>query len=106
MRHQTTRPNWQQVFEAGQHRKPRRCHCRDGVDNFIEMRDKTASPVFRTRKKIEHTLHRLFPQWFMPLYNMISFSTIPMRGKRAGNVQTNCAGIALSWRWGVVVAAL
>lgn len=47
------------------------------LHNFIEMRDKTASPLFRTRKKIEHALHGLLPRWFTPLYNMISFTTIP-----------------------------
>lgn len=47
------------------------------LDNFIEMRDHTASKAFRARKKMEHALHRLLPRWFMPLYDMISFSTIP-----------------------------
>jgi kynurenine 3-monooxygenase len=57
------------------------------LENFIEMRDKTASPVFRTRKKIDNALHRWFPRAFMPLYNMVSFTNIPYaearrRGRR------------------------
>jgi kynurenine 3-monooxygenase len=47
------------------------------LENFIEMRDRVASPAFRARKKVEHALHALFPEMFMPLYNMVSFSTIP-----------------------------
>ena len=45
--------------------------------NFVEMRDRTASRLFRARKALEKTLHRLFPASFMPLYMMISFSRIP-----------------------------
>jgi kynurenine 3-monooxygenase len=45
--------------------------------NFVEMRDHTASRLFRARKALEKTLHRLFPASFMPLYMMISFSRIP-----------------------------
>jgi kynurenine 3-monooxygenase len=47
------------------------------LDNFVEMRDHTASRVFRARKVVEKTLYRLFPGSFMPLYMMISFSRIP-----------------------------
>jgi kynurenine 3-monooxygenase len=45
--------------------------------NFVEMRDHTASRLFRVRKTLEKTLYRLFPASFMPLYMMISFSRIP-----------------------------
>jgi kynurenine 3-monooxygenase len=93
-------PNWQRAFEEfGRRRKPHADAIADmAVDNFIEMRDKTASSVFRTRKKIEHTLHRLFPQWFMPLYNMISFSTIPYaEARRRARTQTRIiAGIGMA----------
>ncbi len=50
--------------------------------NFVEMRDKTASPAFRWRKRIEHALHGLFPQSYVPLYDMVSFSTIPYADAR------------------------
>ncbi|HYV84836.1 MAG TPA: NAD(P)/FAD-dependent oxidoreductase [Patescibacteria group bacterium] len=45
--------------------------------NFVEMRDHTASRLFRVRKAFEKALYRLFPGSFMPLYMMISFSRIP-----------------------------
>lgn len=47
------------------------------IVNFHEMRDKVASPVFRLEKRAEALLHRLFPDWFVPLYTMISFTRIP-----------------------------
>ncbi len=47
------------------------------VANFIEMRDKTASPVFRTKKKLDHLLEGLLPGIYLPLYTMISFTQIP-----------------------------
>ena len=47
------------------------------IENFLEMRDRTASRVFLFKKKLEKGLHRLFPRWYLPLYSMVTFSTIP-----------------------------
>lgn len=47
------------------------------LGNFVEMRDKVASRSFLLRKKVEKILHRLFPARFIPLYSMVTFSTIP-----------------------------
>ncbi len=47
------------------------------IANFLEMRDRVASPLFRLSKKSERVLHRLLPRWYTPLYNMVSFSRIP-----------------------------
>ena len=47
------------------------------LDNFVEMRDHVASRLFLLKKKVGHAMHRLFPRAFVPLYEMISFSTIP-----------------------------
>jgi kynurenine 3-monooxygenase len=47
------------------------------LENFIEMRDHVASRTFLLKKKLGHAMHRLFPRAFVPLYNMVSFSTIP-----------------------------
>jgi len=46
-------------------------------DNFIEMRDKTATPAFRRKKKLEHALERWLPGRYISLYEMVSFTTIP-----------------------------
>ena len=47
------------------------------VQNFVEMRDKTASPAFRAKKKLDHALERLLPRTYLPLYTMVSFTRIP-----------------------------
>ncbi len=47
------------------------------VDNFIEMRDKTASRLFRTKKKLDHLLEGLLPGIYLPLYTMVTFTRIP-----------------------------
>lgn len=46
-------------------------------ENFIEMRDKVASPAFRASKKVEHALERALPGKYMSRYEMVSFTTIP-----------------------------
>jgi len=45
--------------------------------NFVEMRDKVASPVFRLTKQIEHALERAFPGRYVSRYELVSFSTTP-----------------------------
>lgn len=47
------------------------------LENFVEMRDKSASRAFRAYKHMERTLHGLLAGWYTPLYTMISFTTIP-----------------------------
>lgn len=58
---------------------------RMAIDNFVEMRDKVGSPVFRWKKKLEHFLHDLFPATLVPRYNLVSFTTVPyMEALRKG----------------------
>lgn len=45
--------------------------------NFVEMRDKVADPLFLERKKIEKELGKHFPEQFIPVYEMVSFSHTP-----------------------------
>jgi len=49
------------------------------VQNFIEMRDKTASRAFRVKKKLDHTLEGLLPGVYLPLYAMVTFTRIPYK---------------------------
>ncbi|QQS08867.1 MAG: FAD-dependent monooxygenase [Phycisphaerales bacterium] len=53
------------------------------LENFIEMRDKVASPWFRLKKKAEHALEAILPGVYRSLYTMVSFSTIPYAKARA-----------------------
>ncbi len=45
--------------------------------NFIEMRDLVGDPTFLLRKKIEAKIFQKFPEKWMPLYSMVTFSDIP-----------------------------
>lgn len=49
------------------------------LNNFIEMRDKVADPQFLERKKIEKELGRLYPEKFVSVYEMVSFSHTPYK---------------------------
>ncbi|MHB2021204.1 MAG: FAD-dependent oxidoreductase [Candidatus Xenobia bacterium] len=45
--------------------------------NFVEMRDHVAHQGFRVKQKVEKALHRAFPDQFVPLYSMVTFSRMP-----------------------------
>jgi kynurenine 3-monooxygenase len=47
------------------------------LQNFIEMRDKTASRTFRAKKKLDHFLEGVLPGIYLPLYTMVTFTRIP-----------------------------
>jgi kynurenine 3-monooxygenase len=71
--------------------------------NFIEMRDKVASRWFRLKKKMDHGLHALFPRAMMPLYEMVSFTTIPYaHAKRRAEERSRKMRLA-GW-WALAVA--
>ena len=74
-------PNWESAL--AEYENLRRPHtdalANLAIENFIEMRDKTASRTFRMRKKLERTLHKNLPGLYTPLYTMVSFSRTPYR---------------------------
>ena len=47
------------------------------VENFIEMRDKTASKTFRAKKKLDHCLEAALRGIYLPLYTMVTFTRMP-----------------------------
>jgi kynurenine 3-monooxygenase len=47
------------------------------LQNFVEMRDKTASKTFRAKKKLDHLLEAALPGIYLPLYTMVTFTRIP-----------------------------
>jgi kynurenine 3-monooxygenase len=58
------------------------------VENFIEMRDKTASKIFRVKKKLDHFLEAMLPGIYLPLYTMVTFTRIPYaKAARRARVQ-------------------
>ena len=44
------------------------------IANFIEMRDKTADPKFLLQKKIEARFSEKYPDKWIPLYSMVTYS--------------------------------
>ena len=75
------------------------------VENFIEMRDRVASPWFLLKKRIGVLLHAVFPHFYLPLYTMIEFTRIPYAEavQRARRQNWAVAGIAALL--GIVVLA-
>ncbi len=74
--------------------------------NFVEMRDKTASRAFRARKKLDHFLHGLMPRLYLPLYDMVSFTTIPYDDARRRAWRQDRALLAAAVAAGVVLLVL
>ena len=44
------------------------------IANFVEMRDKTADPKFLLQKKIEARFNEKYPEKWIPLYSMVTYS--------------------------------
>lgn len=68
--------NWQNILQEYQQlRKPDGDAIADlAVNNFTEMRDKTADPMFLLQKKIEAKIHEKYPQEWIPAYSQVTFS--------------------------------
>jgi kynurenine 3-monooxygenase len=45
--------------------------------NFVEMRDLAGRKSFQWRKRVEHWMQAIMPNAFTPLYDLVSFSTVP-----------------------------
>lgn len=71
--------DWENVLEEFQKsRKPNADAIADlAMRNFVEMRDLTGDPNFLLRKKIENRFYGKYPEKWMPLYSMVTFSHIP-----------------------------
>jgi kynurenine 3-monooxygenase len=68
--------NWGGVLKQFQEqRKPDADAIADlAVNNFIEMRERTADPGFLLQKKIEARLHARHPDLWIPAYSQVTFS--------------------------------
>ena len=68
--------DWKKTFaEYQQLRKPDADAIADmALQNFVEMRDKVADPVFLLQKKIEANFSKKHPDKWIPLYSMVTFS--------------------------------
>ncbi|MFL5765235.1 MAG: FAD-dependent oxidoreductase [Bacteroidia bacterium] len=70
------REDWTKILHEYQDlRKPDADAIADlAVGNFIEMRDKTADPKFLLQKKIEARFNSKYPDKWIPLYSMVTYS--------------------------------
>jgi kynurenine 3-monooxygenase len=67
--------NWKTILEEFQNlRKPDADAIADlALNNFTEMRAKTADPNFLLQKKIEAKLHEFYPDKWIPAYSQVTF---------------------------------
>lgn len=47
------------------------------LDNFVEMRDRVSSPVYRMTRAVQHALERRLAGRYVSRYELVSFSTVP-----------------------------
>lgn len=68
--------NWDAIMQEYQSlRKPDGDAIADlAIANFVEMRDKTADPKFLLQKKIEAKFSNKYPDKWIPLYSMVTYS--------------------------------
>jgi kynurenine 3-monooxygenase len=68
--------DWKTILEEYQTlRKPDTDAIADmAINNFTEMREKTADPKFLLQKKIEARLHEKYPDKWIPAYSQVTFS--------------------------------
>src|SRR5690606_25752154 len=68
--------DWGTIFKQFEtKRKPSTDAIADlAVMNFVEMRDKVADPAFLLQKKIESKINALYPNQWIPLYTMVTFT--------------------------------
>ncbi|GAB4232840.1 MAG: NAD(P)/FAD-dependent oxidoreductase [Ekhidna sp.] len=59
------------------------------LHNFIEMRDHVGDPLFLKRKELEGRLQEKYPEEWIPLYSMVTFSDLPYsEALRLGKIQS------------------
>jgi kynurenine 3-monooxygenase len=98
------------LFEA-RRRENTEAIARMALANFVEMRDRVASPVFRLGRRIEHALERALPGRYVSRYELVSFSTTPYaqiqdRVRRQHRVLGGVAAVAATLAVGVLGAAI
>ncbi len=68
--------DWEAVFKAYEKkRKPDTDAIADlAIDNFYEMRDHVANPIFQEKRKLEMALESRFPQEYSSKYSLVTFN--------------------------------
>jgi kynurenine 3-monooxygenase len=92
--------DWPRALAAYEQRRKANCDtiAELALDNFVEMRDRVNSPVFRAKTAAEHWLERRLPGRYVSRYELVSFTTIPyaeipQRMRRQNVVTAAAAGV-------------
>lgn len=63
------------------------------IKNFIEMRDRVADERFLYRKKLERMLHEKYPDEYIPVYTLVTFTHTPYaEAQKMGKLQDRFFG--------------
>ena len=68
--------NWEGVFKAYEkaRKKDTDAIADLAIDNYYEMRDHVASPIFKEKRKLEMDLEKSFPEQYFSKYSMVTFN--------------------------------
>ena len=74
-----TSGNWQEVFKKYHSSRKDDGHAiaKMAIENYVEMRDLVTREKFKQQKETSNILWKNFPEYFIPRYNMVSFTSIP-----------------------------
>jgi kynurenine 3-monooxygenase len=68
--------NWEAVFKTYQKKRKKDTDAIAdlAIDNFYEMRDHVANPLFKEKRKIEMDLEKAFPNQYFSKYSLVTFN--------------------------------
>jgi len=74
-----TRGDWRAALASYEQRRKANCDTIAdlALENFVEMRDRVNSPVFRAKTAAQHALERRLPGHYVSRYELVSFTTMP-----------------------------
>ncbi|MDT4940238.1 MAG: kynurenine 3-monooxygenase [Pseudonocardiales bacterium] len=74
-----TAGDWAPALAAYEQRRKANCDtiAELALDNFVEMRDRVNSPLFRAKTAAQHALERRLPGRYVSRYELVSFTTLP-----------------------------
>jgi kynurenine 3-monooxygenase len=68
--------DWTKIFPAYQQKRKSNADAITELAkrNFVEMSELSGDPIFLLQKKIEARFHEMYPELWIPLYSMVTFS--------------------------------
>lgn len=98
--------DWQPALADYQQRRKANCDAiaEMALDNFVEMRDRVNSPLFRATTAAQHALERRLPGRYVSRYELVSFTTMPY-AQIVDRIRTQNRAVAAAGVLGVIGAA-